>query len=397
MPPTLFRLGTLVALTVASVVSAATPAPRLAAPLPDPLVAPDGRRITTAEQWTKEQRPRVLELFRAQVYGRMPVGRPDSLKFAVHDESASTFSGKARRKLVRVSYSGPGGESGFDATLYLPKATPAKGVFILIENRPREIIDDAEAKPTEFWPVEAIVDRGYATVAFFNGDLALDNKDRSFDSGVFKVFGPTPRTPDSWGALAAWGWGASRVIDYLETDPDLKGKPVAVLGHSRGGKAALWCGAQDPRVALTISNDSGNSGAALARRTHGETIEVISRVFPHWFALNYRAYADKEETLPLDQHWLVALMAPRLVYVAAAHDDAWADTAAQFGAGVAAAPVFKLFGLDGVGAPDLPADNSPRHAGAIGFHVRPGGHNLLLVDWKFYMDFADRHWSAPKR
>jgi hypothetical protein len=373
--------------------SAAEPAPRFSAPLPDPLLAPDGTRITSAAHWTKEQRPRVLELFRTHVYGHTPVGRPKDLKFAVREESASTFSGKARRRIVRISYSGPGGDSHFDATIYLPRTTGARGCFILIDNRTREIIDEAETKPQEFWPVETIVDRGYATVAFHYSDLALDDKDQSFGSGVLKAFGPTPRTADSWGALAAWAWGASRIIDYLETDADLKGKPVAVIGHSRGGKAALWCGAQDPRVALTISNDSGQGGAALSRRTHGETVEVITRVFTHWFAQNYRSFADKEETLPVDQHELIALMAPRLVYVAAAQDDAWADTSAQFGACVAATPVFKLFGLEGVGAADVPAINSPRHAGAIGFHVRPGAHNLLRTDWNYYMDFADRHWK----
>jgi hypothetical protein len=369
------------------------PHARLASPLPDPLVAPDGKRITTAEQWTKEQRPRVLELFRTHVYGHTPVGRPKDLKFEVHDESASVFGGKATRKRVRLSYAGPGGKGEINATLYVPKAAPPTACFVLINNRAPEIIAEAETKPMEYWPVETLVTRGYATVAFHYGDTAVDNKDRAFDGGALKAFGPTPRTADSWGALAAWGWGASRIIDYLETDADLKGKPVAVIGQSRGGKAALWCGAEDTRVALTISNDSGQGGAALSRRKQGETVEVITRVFTHWFAQNYRTYADKEETLPIDQHMLLALMAPRLVYVASAQDDAWADPQAEFASCVEAGPVFKLFGLAGVGAPTFPAVNAPRHDGAIGYHMRPGAHNLLATDWGFYMDFADRKWK----
>ena len=363
-------------------------------PLPDPLVAPDGTRITTAEQWTKEQRPRVLELFQTNVYGRTPIGRPEKMKFAVREENASTFGGKARRKLVRISYAGPGGEGHIDATIYYPTAATPTGCFLLIVNRTRDIVDEAETKPTEFWPVESIVSRGYATVAFHYSDTAADRTADNFQSGVFPIFGPASRQPDSWGALGAWAWAASRVVDFLVTEPVLAGKPIAVAGHSRGGKAALWCGAQDTRIALTISNDSGQGGAALTRRKRGETIEVITRVFPYWFAENYRRFADHEENLPVDQHMLLALMAPRLVYVASAHADTWADPLAEFGACVEATPVFRLFGLAGVGNPAQPEDNAPRHTGAIGYHVRPGAHNLLLIDWNFYMDFTDRHWRV---
>jgi hypothetical protein len=390
-------------LTTALAVLAAVPrapaadAARLTTPLPDPLVAPGGGRVTTAEQWTREQRPHVLELFRTHIYGRAPIGRPDTLKFNVREDAAPAFGGKARRKVVRISYSGPGGAGHIDATLFLPAAKPPAGCFVLIVNRARAIIDEAEAKPMEFWPVEDIVARGYATAAFHYSDVAADRKDDNFKSGVFATFGPKPRQPDSWGALAAWSWGASRVVDYLVTDPALAGKPIAVAGHSRGGKAALWCGAQDTRVALTISNDSGQGGAALALRTRGESVEAITRGFPYWFAENHHRFINNESTLPVDQHMLIALMAPRLVYVASARDDAWADPSAEFGSCVAAAPVFKLFGLEGVGAPEEPANDAPRHAGAIGHHIRPGGHNLLKTDWSYYMDFADRHWKTPAK
>ncbi len=389
------RFGQSLLLICALCVSAAAAELRLAnAPLPDPLVAPGGTRITTAEQWMKEQRPRVLELFQTNVYGRTPLGRPEKLKFEVREDTASTFGGKARRKLVRISYVGPGGEGHVDATIYYPTAGAPVGCFVLIDNRTREIIDQAETKPTEFWPVERIVARGYATAAFHYSDTAADRTADNFQSGVFPIFGPWPRQPDSWGALGAWAWGASRVVDFLVTEPGLDGKPIAVAGHSRGGKAALWCGAQDTRIALTISNDSGQGGAALTRRKRGETIEVITRVFPYWFAENYRRFAGHEADLPVDQHMLLALMAPRFVYVASARADTWADPLAEFGACVEAAPVFQLFGLAGVGNPAQPEDNAPRHTGAIGYHVRPGAHNLLLIDWNFYMDFTDRHWRA---
>ena len=364
-------------------------------PLPDPLVAPDGSRVTTAEQWTKEQRPRILELFRANIYGRNTVDRPGQLTFAVRDDQPSTFGGKARRKQVRITYGGPGGEGHIDATLYIPTTVAPRGTFLLIVNRSRTLIDEAESEPSEYWPVERIIDRGYATVAFHYSDTAVDEVADHFQHGVFPVYGPSPRQPDSWGALAAWAWGASRVIDYLETDPTVAGKPIAVAGQSRGGKAALWCGAQDTRVALTISNDSGQSGAALTRRKVGETVEIISRVFPHWFAENYRGFANHEADLPVDQHELIALVAPRLVYVASAQEDTWADPTAEFGACVEAGPVYELFGLNGVGDATMPAVNSPRHDGAIGYHMRTGKHNLLLADWNYFMDFADQHWTTP--
>jgi hypothetical protein len=395
--PRLLLLLTGVSLLCASRILAAD-TERFTAPLPDPLVAPGGKHITTSSQWTKEQRPRILELFRSEVYGRAPVERPTGLHFQVISETPSLLGGTARRKIIRITYTGPLGEGKFDTTMYLPAEGTARGVFVLIDNRTRAIIDKADTDTREFWPVDDIVKRGYATAAFHYSDLAADDKEHAFTTGVYAVLGPKEtRTDDSWGTLGAWAWGASRIVDYLATDPDLKGKPIAVIGHSRGGKAALWCGAQDTRIALTISNDSGQGGAALSRRKQGETVEVITRVFPYWFALNYRKYADHESNLPLDQHWLISLLAPRLAYVASARDDAWADPSAEFASAVAAEPVYKLFGLSGVGAGPLPADNSPRHDGAIGYHVRPGKHDLTRIDWNYYLDFTDRHWNAANK
>lgn len=363
-------------------------------PLPDVLLGPDGHRITTAEEWTAKQRPHLLELFRANVYGRNTVERPEKLKFEVRDEQPA-LEGKAKRKEVRITYGGPGGEGRINAKLYLPAAGAPRGVFLLIVNRVPTYLTEAETKPSEYWPIRQLIDRGYATIAFHYSDTAVDKVADKFQHGVFPVYGPNPRKPDSWGALSAWAWGASRVIDYLETDPATTGKPVAVIGQSRGGKAALWCGAQDTRVALTISNESGSTGAALTRRKVGETVEIISRVFPHWFAGNYRQFANNEAALPVDQHELIALMAPRLVYVGSAEEDTWSDPTSEFAACVEAGPVYKLFGLDGVGAPTMPEANVPRQEGAIGYHMRTGKHNLLLVDWNHYMDFADRHWPKP--
>lgn len=369
----------------------------IAAELPDPLALPDGRRIETAQQWEAGRRAEVLELFRDQVYGRNPVQRPKDLRFEPLEEETAVLDGTAVRRRVKIAYSGRGGESGFKLTVYYPTNGAIKGCVVLIVNRSPRIIDRAEEDPAEFWPVRDLIARGYATAAFHNGEVAVDRKDDGFKSGVFGVFGPAgkPRAGDEWGAIGAWAWGASRAIDYLETQPRLKGVAFAVAGHSRGGKTALWCGAQDARVALAISNDSGTTGAALARTSQCETVKKINATFPHWFAVNYHAYDDREAALPVDQHELIGLIAPRLAYVASAREDSIADPKAEFQSCVEAAPVYALYGLKGVGAAPFPEVGESRHEGAIGYHVRAGGHDLKGEDWARFMDYADVH--LPRR
>lgn len=363
----------------------------LTAELPDPLKRADGSAVVSAQAWEGGRRDEVLELFRAQIYGRAPIGRPEDLRFEPLEEETPALEGAAVRRSVRIAYSGPHGAGGFKLTAYYPATGATKGCVLLIVNRSPRIIDAAEEAPTEFWPVRDLIARGYATAAFHNGEVAPDRKDDGFKGGVFGVFGPAgaARAGDDWGAVAAWAWGASRALDYLETEPRLAGVPLAVAGHSRGGKTALWCGAQDRRVALAISNDSGCTGAALARTTTGETVRRINTAFPHWFAENYRTYNDREAALPVDQHALIGLIAPRLVYVASASDDATADPRAEFRACVEAAPVYALYGLAGAGAAEFPGIGENRHAGAIGYHVRAGAHDLKREDWERFLDYAD--------
>ena len=365
--------------------------------LPDPLVANSGLKITNAKAWQSQRRPELLELFRENIYGRMPVRRPDSLKFETIDSSTKAMDGKATRKQVKISYQGPGGEGAIKLILFSPnrvsKPTPC---FLLICNRSITNIDPSRAIKSEFWPAEEIVDRGYAAAAFFNGDVAPDKYD-GFKSGAHAIFDPVSgRSSNSWGTIAAWAWGASRCLDYLETDRRVDAKRVAVIGHSRGGKTALWAGAEDERFAFVISNDSGSTGAAIARHKEGEHIRDINRGFPHWFCDNYKQFNDREDALPVDQHELLALIAPRLLYVASAVEDKWSDPGNEFLATVQASPVYELLGWRGVGTKEFPKLDSPVQTGDIGYHVRSGKHNLTLYDWQHFMDFAGKHWRGAR-
>ena len=199
--------------------------------------------------------------------------------------------------------------------------------------------------------------------------------------------------PNGMKTIGAWAWGAMRVMDYFEKDKDIDASKVAVLGHSRGGKAALWAGAQDKRFSIVISNDSGEGGAALSQHLVGETIKDINTNFPHWFCDNYKKFNDNIHSLPMDQHMLLALIAPRLVYVASASEDKWADPVGEFLSMKYAEPVFKLFSLAPLPAQQQPPVNTPVKSRNMGYHLRKGIHNLVLYDWERFMDFASQSFK----
>ena len=364
-------------------------------PVPALLKCADGTQVTSKAQWESKRRGEILELFKTHVYGRNLVEKPADLKFEALTPDKEMMDGKALRKRVKVSFSGPGGKHSFVFTAFIPKSKKPSPAFVLICNRGYENIDPDRIEKSPFWPAEQIVDRGYAALAFKNAELDPDFDD-GWTNGIHQIFQPDPkqRKSDSWGTLAAWAWGASRIMDWIETEPLIDAKHVAVLGHSRGGKTALWCGAQDTRFALTISNDSGCGGAKLHRMDlpKSESIAVINKRLGYWFCEKFKDYSGNKDKLPLDQHMLIALMAPRLVYVASASKDDWAGQPGEFRSCVLASPAWKLYGLKGLDENIFPKPDSPIQRGAVGYHLRSGKHNLTEYDWHRYMDFADKHW-----
>ncbi|MGI9288168.1 MAG: hypothetical protein ACR2P1_22475 [Pseudomonadales bacterium] len=376
--------------------------------LPDPLVKQDGTPVTDARQWWFERRPEILELFATEVYGTTPDAEL-TVSTELVEQDASALAGMATRKQVRITFSNGAISQAMELLVYLPNSVQGSApAFLALNFRGNHSIhpDPAILQSTDAergervrrWPVERIIERGYALATVYYGDLDPDIDD-GFQNGIHPLFyaeGQTQPRDDEWGAIGAWAWGLSRAMDYLQTDADINSERVAIMGHSRLGKTALWAGAQDTRFALVISNDSGAVGAALARRdigeAKGETVNIINLLFPHWFANNFVQYGNNEGLLPVDQHMLIALMAPRPVYVASAVEDLWADPEGEFLSALHASNVYRLLGREGLTAMQQPPVDQVVTS-IIGYHVRSGEHDVTDFDWERFMDFADIHMT----
>ncbi len=387
--------------------------------LPDPLVREDGSRVTTAAAWTA-RRAELLHALAENVYGVTPAGRPDGMHWTTSAPDPRALGGRATRREITVWFGAGGRSRHMRLLVFRPKAAAGRcPVFLGLNVDGNHTVDpdpgialaegwvpnERAPGPTDHranaamrgtwaahWQIERIVARGYAFATVYSGDLCPDHAG-GLEESIAALYSPTPgdeaRASDAWGAIGVWAWGLSRALDVIAEQPDLDDARVAVIGHSRFGKAALWAGAQDERFALVISNESGCGGAALSKRAFGETVAAINRVFPYWLAKNFRRYNGREGDLPVDQHELLALVAPRPLYVASAEDDRWSDPRGEFLAAQAASPVYALFGRAGLAPGAMPPVGVPV-GDSVRYHIRPGPHGMTAEDWARYLDFADR-------
>ena len=363
--------------------------------VPELMRAFSGVEVKTREAWEKVRAPELLERFQKDVYGRRPavLDERKRVSFKMFDERP-VMDGKAVRKLVCAEFDGPLGKFSFPFNVYIPKAQKPVPAFLSICLKGRSKEDKNHVITSVCWPVEQIVGRGYATVGFLTEDVATE-KNMGFAQGVFKCVEPVgARTDESWGTISAWAWAASRVMDWIETEPLIDAARVGIVGHSRGGKTALWTGATDRRFALVCSNESGAHGAKLnhIRLPKSEDIASIPKYFPNWYCGNYpKKYGGKEMSMDFDQHELLALIAPRLLCVGSASEDHWAGQPGEWWSAKHASPAWELYGKKGLVAEAFPAPGVSQQAGDVSYHLRPGKHFLAPYDWDRYMEFASRH------
>lgn len=378
-----------------------------------------------------DQREKIRKLFEKEVFGAAPPyegGVSATLRYK------EAYPGLGSKEVMELTLKTPKGPYTFPLYVYYPEQAavgkPAP-LILYIGNRPRadtpmtpppdmtpdrmqEILmpvmdafpgakmgaeqarvvvrgcDLDHALELENWPVEDLLRQGYITAAYYTEDLEPDRCTDGCQGIMDRYAGEKTHDLWQWGAIAAWAFGASRALDYLTQDRRIS-QNIAVAGHSRGGKTALWCAANDPRITCCYANDSGCTGAAISRGKRGERLLQINSIFPYWFCEEYKKYNGHEENLPIDQHMLLALVAPRLLYLASATEDLWSDPQAEFAGAAAASAAYDALGVPGLMCSALPEPGHPCHAGRIGYHTRKGGHDLTREDWHLFCDFWRSH------
>lgn len=369
--------------------------------LPEPLTMADGTPVTTPAQF-EDRRAEILELFREHVYGALPV-EGFTTSFEVVEEGEA-LEGLATRKQVKITVSSEKGSSDALMLLYLPKSkAPAPVIIGLNSNGNHAALEDGAILPSYAfdtsdetwqekrgekayrWNIADSIARGYAVATIYSGDFAPDSG-KTYATRVVSLF-----DEPEFKAVGAWAFGLMRAVDYMQQDPGIDANRIAVVGHSRLGKAAVWAGANDTRIGLVISNDSGNTGASLSRGNHGETVKSINAAFPHWFCSRYGEYGNKVNELPVDQNLLLAAIAPRQLYVASAADDLWADPQGAFNSLQSAKSAFALYG-DPVIGETAPPIGDAFFCKSMGYHVRPGWHDMQSQDWQHYLDYMDQYF-----
>lgn len=368
--------------------------------LPPLLVSAEGKKITTPQAWRQIRRPQILALFSSLLYGQVPLpADPIETQTTVLKTDKAFMHGKATRKDVRIRFSNNRGRVDMTILVFVPnqatKPVPAfmKHSFNDTKSHDFDVDPKQPDRIRNGWPLGEFFDRGYAFVVVYQQDLVGHNE-VSFDGGIHRLFydkGQSFPKAYQWGVLAAVAWGGSRALDYLETDHAIDQTRVAIMGHSKMGKAALWTAARDERFALAVSAQSGCAGAALWRRRSGETLQKMVTRFPYWLCRNAWKFVNQEDDMPIDQHMLLALIAPRPVYVASGIRDTWADPRGEYASAYYASEVYRLLGKQGLTSAQLPPLGQAIIKSDVGYHVRKGGHAVELYDWRQFMDFADGH------
>jgi hypothetical protein len=365
--------------------------------LPDPLVLRNGQPVRDAETWFNLRRPELIKLYEREIFGRVPAGAP-KVRFEVVATDLAAMDGTAVRKHVVAHFGDKPDGPAVNIILYLPaKATKPVPLVLSISfvgglplpPPPAGTPPRAAPKPE---PVAELLARGYGYAVLRYTEIQPDNA-AGLSAGVIglaRAQGQTERLPDEWGAIAAWSWALSRVQDFLETEKAVDAKRVALVGHSRLGKTVLWAGAQDTRFALIYSSQSGEMGSALARRDFGETVDDMAANFPYQFAGNFQKYAGHWNDMPVDAHLLIALSAPRPVLITTGSGDIWSDPRGAFLSVVAAGPVYRLLGKSDLGTTEMPALDTPVVSGTLGYLENKGPHVISDLDWKTFLNFADR-------
>ncbi len=368
--------------------------------LPDPLVFANGSRVTDASAWTR-RRAEILRAYETEIYGRIPARTPKvSWKITETDGAARDGAAIMKRVVGRIGESASAPE--IKLTVYTPAKVKTGAPIILLVNfgggpppPPGSGRGRGAGLQTEPPVAADILARGwgYATVGY--NDIQPDRAD-NFTNGVIGqtlAAGQSKPADDEWGTIGAWAWGISRIIDYFETDSAVDAKQVAVFGHSRLGKTVLWASALDQRIAAVFSSCSGEMGAALARRDWGESVDDMAQNFPWQFSGNFQKWVGKWNEMPVDAHMLIALSAPRPVFITGGTTDQWADPVGEFLAEVAAGPVYNLLGKKDLGVTTLPPLDTPIMTGDLGWHYHTGGHTATPADWTAFVQFLSKYFK----
>lgn len=368
--------------------------------LPPLFVTTAGRRITTPEEWRTVRRPEILGLFGNLIYGRVPEpASPLEQEFEVVAIDDGFMGGKATRKDVKIHFRTAKGEVSMHFLVFVPNGTDKPAPAFLkhsFNNTQGHDFNVSESRPDHLrngWPLGQILDAGFGLCAAYHQDLVRHNE-VEFLNGIHKLFYPEGQSfpkAHEWGVLSACAWGAMRGMDYLETDNDIDHTRIAVMGHSKMGKAALWTAAQDERFALAISAQSGCAGAALWRRKSGETLKKMVTRFPYWLCRNAWKFIEQEDDLPIDQHMLLACVAPRPVYVHSGVEDTWADGRGEYLSAYHASAVYDLLGKSGLKSEASPEVGKAIIESDVGYHLREGGHSIEPYDWDRFIEFASYH------